>query len=378
VQNQNFDACFICFAELLSEARTLNFARTLIKYGKRVCIIALGNENEVIDFQREGINFFNINTSKFKRAWKRWLLFRFYANKYLRKISVGTIWAEDLFSLPIAKKIKIKSGGKLIYDSREIYSQIVSDKKRAYSQKFLTNLEKSLLPWIDEIIVTGQLDEVYLKEYFKINIPFHVIMNLPPKKPAIKSNILREKFSIPPECPVIVYQGMIMQGRGLLPVIKSLEYFEEAYICLIGDGGYEQSLLNEAKALKVDNRVILCGKVDYDLLNEYTCSADVGLCFIEPVSISYQYALPNKLFEYIMAGIPVLASDLPQIKKIIDDFHIGISIPANSSPQEIAEKLKELTSFGVKEKYKKALEIASDQFCWENQEKMIIEMVEKL
>jgi len=75
---------------------------------------------------------------------------------------------------------------------------------------------------------------------------------------------------------------------------------------LLGDGGYEKTLLNEAKLLKVDKRVIFCGKVDYDLLHEYTCSADAGLCFIQPVSISYQYALPNKLFEYIMAGIPVL------------------------------------------------------------------------
>jgi len=202
----------------LSEARTLNFARTLVKYGKSVCIIALGTEKDAFEFQKEGITFYNIKKSNFKRAWKRWLLFRISVNRYLKRISTRTIWAEDLFSLPIAKKLKKLSGGKLIYDSREIYSQIVSNKKRGLSQKVLTYLEKSLLHWVDEVIVTGELDREYLKEYFNINIPFHVIMNLPQKKPIIKSNKLRETFSIPDGFPIIVYQGMIMQGRGLLPL----------------------------------------------------------------------------------------------------------------------------------------------------------------
>ena len=71
------------------------------------------------------------------------------------------------------------------------------------------------------------------------------------------------------------------------------------------------------------DRIHFLGAVNHNELLTYTASADIGLALIENISISYYYALPNKLFEYIMAGVPILSSNLPQMKKVIDDYQVG-------------------------------------------------------
>ncbi|MCL4550864.1 MAG: glycosyltransferase, partial [Bacteroidetes bacterium] len=78
-----------------------------------------------------------------------------------------------------------------------------------------------------------------------------------------------------------------------------------------------------AEELKVADRVYFEGTISQKELINYTAGGDIGLSLIENISVSYYHALPNKMFEYIMAGLPVLASDLPQMKKIIETYKVG-------------------------------------------------------
>jgi glycosyltransferase involved in cell wall biosynthesis len=98
-----------------------------------------------------------------------------------------------------------------------------------------------------------------------------------------------------------------------------------------------------------EGTVYFSGKVPYDRLHEWTCSADAGLSLFEPVSLSYEYSLPNKMFEFFMAGKPLLATDLPAIRQVYDKYPAGILVNKNLNPKDIAEAAAEIMN---PEKYK--------------------------
>ena len=163
-----------------------------------------------------------------------------------------------------------------------------------------------------------------------------------------------------------------MLGRGLLPTIRSLQYNINVVLCILGSGDFKEVLVKEAKALNVEDRVIFCGNIPYDELHEWTCSADIGISLIEPISFSYELALPNKLFEYCMARIPSIASDLPAIRKVVDAYPIARIIPPDSSPETIAETVKEMSNESNRKAFVDTCEKAAKVFSYDSQEEKII------
>lgn len=372
---KKYSACFIFLGELKNDARTLNFARTLAKHNLPVCVIAYGESNEVKDFAKEGITLFPIRKSDNKRAWRRWLTFIFEARKYYKCSIAKTYWAEDVYTLIPARKLAKLHNGKLNYDSREIFSALGSLAKRKFKQNILSLIERRFIKYIDDIIVTSQLDSNYLKKYFHTSENFHIIMNLPPYKDRIKADLFREHYKIDNNTLLILYQGMIHEGRGLLPFVRALPYIDNANLCILGDGEYKKILDYEAKSLNVEDRVIFHGKVPYDELHRWTSSADVGIAFNEPISFSYTMALPNKLFEYCMARIPSIVSDLPALRPIIEEHNIGIILPSDATPEQIASELNQFKDKEIRKKYSEACEKATGIFCFEAQEEEILRMV---
>ncbi len=373
-EGKTFDVCFVFFTELATDARTLNFARTLVKNGKSVCVVAIGNEKDVQKFSAENIKLFPVKKPDNKKFWAKWMAYFGNSYQYREEAKAKQYFGMDLYSLFVARQLSKLHKGKLIYDSREIYSALGPLAENKIKQRILSFLEKILVKHTSEIIVSGELDAEYLKTYFKVKVPYHVFMNLPPFREPLKSDYIRKKFSITDEKTVLLYQGMLLPGRGILAIVRALPFFENAVLVLYGEGYFKQDIAEEANLLNVHRRVHFAGVAPYDELHEITCSADIGLVFIQPISLSYNLALPNKLFEYCMAGIPSLASDLPAISKIVEEYHIGKLVPHNACPQELAVALKQLA--GKKENYKEACSEASKIFCYEAQEQKIMEMVD--
>ncbi|MFC2130134.1 glycosyltransferase [Bacteroidota bacterium] len=375
--NKIYDVCFISISDIKSDARTLNIARVLSKNGKSVSIIAFGDDKDMESFQSEGIDFFRVDEIDTGKAYKRWLHFIKSAKRH-NNIYAKLYWASDFFSLFTANKFARKFRAKIYYDSREIYSRVGSLSNNAFKQYIQTKLELRWVKNVDRVIVSGELDADYLKKHFKIDVPYHVIMNLPPYREKVNADLLRENFSILKDKKIILYQGMLMMGRGIIPVVSALQFLDNVVFCLLGTGNYKDQIFNHAKELGVDDRVMFCGHVDYDELHNWTSSADIANCLIEPISFCNELALPNKMFEYCMAGIPSIISDLPAMKKIIDEYPFGKIIPRDSSPKEIAEAIKEVLKDENHKKYKENCEEAAKIFSYENQEKIILEIFDEL
>jgi glycosyltransferase involved in cell wall biosynthesis len=291
-----------------------------------------------------------------------------------------SIFAADLYSLPaaikLAKKILKETGimPQIIYDSREIFSALGPLSGSTIKQRIIAFLEKRFICKVDKFVVSGELDAEYLKSYFQTDKPFFVIKNYPKKQEINKSNYLAEKFNISSDKKILVYQGVLLGGRGIMPMLKAMNQIKDKYaFCMIGSGSKEEDYRKYVLENDLQDSVFFHPEVEYSELLNITASADIGLCLIEPISFSYELALPNKLFEYIACGLPVLVSDLPALRKVVKDENIGEIIPRTLKEEEI---IASLTSFEPNYSiYKTTTEQIKNNFFFEGQEEIIRELV---
>ena len=278
IPGKQYDLCIICMNDIIADARALNIARTINRAGNKVCIITHYPAKKEKIANLEGIDIYNINKSVSGRLAMRWIRFHRKAVKAGRELSASYYLAADLYSLPAALKLAAEQKKFLYYDSREIYSALASLAKRPWAQRILAILEKRWVKSVDKIIVSGELDAEYLKENLAADKPYYVVMNVPPYNFKPESNKIREKYpQITAGKMILIYQGMISEGRGIGSIVRALPYLEEFVLFVIGQGDYTQVVIDTAESLNVDARVIIHGMVPYNELPLWTCSADIGI-----------------------------------------------------------------------------------------------------
>ena len=141
----------------------------------------------------------------------------------------------------------------------------------------------------------------------------------------------------------------------------------------MGYGSLENLVQDAGKEYK---NIYFHKAVSPDILLNYTSSADFGISTIEDSCLSYRYCLPNKMFEYIMAGLPIIVSNLPEMKRLVEDNKIGVVAPQNTAQglQIAIEKALELNKEELQENLQKVKEV----YNWEEQEKVLLNIYKKL
>jgi len=350
----------------------LNLSNTLFNLGKKILVISLkDSKNESLNNYKFANELIEIQNSG--RLLNRWIDFTKKIIPLIKQHQSSYIIASDLYSLPGAAISKNSSI--LIYDSREIYSALASLNKRILSQFIISRIEKLFLTKVNKIIVSGELDKFYLQHKLTDKLPYTIIKNLPPFREIQKNNFIREKYHLDNDSIVLIYQGVVLNGRGLIPILKALSKLENTYLFIIGENFIKDKIISEAKSHKILNKVLLMDAVDYENLHPITCSADIGLALFEPVGDSYKLALPNKLFEYCMAGIPVLASNLVAINGVIADYGIGALVNDVYNIDEISEKILFLNNKSNKEEIIKNIMKAKNELSYQSQENIIRELI---
>ncbi|MBN2105076.1 glycosyltransferase [bacterium] len=313
------------------DTRTYNLRRILIQKGYPV---------RFIGFDWTTPNYhssFHMNQIIYRLKKRRVsILFylQFFALLFYQMIRIRSdiYWASDFYSLPacfIAAKLH---KAKLFYDSREIYTEINGVQNRKWLKQIIFSIEKYIVHYCDRVIATGQIDIFTLKSLYGIN---HLLLlrNLPLKQ-TIK-HPFQYKLLSPTKGKILLYQGTLVQGRGIDLYLKIIQQYHGSLV-LLGGGEHEMYFRKMAADQKIINRVHFIGKIPQNQLLQYTAGADIGLAFIENISKNNELALPNKLFEYIMAGIPVIVSDLPQMKAVVEKYQIGAIVPDNN-PEAIIQ-----------------------------------------
>ena len=295
-----------------------------------------------------------------------YLKFIWYIKLKLLNTKASIIFAEDIYTLPFVVIFGKLKRAKIYYDSRELFGYLAGLKEKKFKQAFWKWIEKLFIKRADFVIVTGQMDGEFLeKEYELKNII--LLRNLPRYyKPSLKLD-LHYHLQIDKSKKIILYQGVLLKGRGIEKVFEVLNELPDYVFLIIGGGEYEDYYQNLAEQMKIANQVIFLGKLTQDELPKITTSADVGVSLIENLSTSYYYALPNKLFEYIMAEVPVIVSNLPQMKAVVEKYDVGFSVDIDNRAELINTLKKLYEDSRFYESKKQNCHIASQELNWEKE-----------
>ncbi len=288
----------------------------------------------------------------------------------LVKSKADIIHAHDVNMLPTAWFAALLTRSLLIYDAHEI-----SVDREGYSsfRSFVWYIEKLIFPYVDGAITTTDIRAKFFARAYKVPRPI-VLRNCPNYTRAKKSSLIREELKLHQPWPIIVYQGGLQQGRGLEMLISVVSQIKNAYFVFIGGGRLKISLQNMIMSQHIEKRVHFIDTVSLKMLPIYTASADIGIQPIENTCLNHYSTDSNKLFEYIMAGLPVIAADFPEIAKIIEKHEVGETFRAGDPNAMIAAINKLLLDPKLCAYYSERAIHAAKKLNWEDEESKLLEM----
>ncbi|MBQ6275471.1 MAG: glycosyltransferase [Bacteroidales bacterium] len=314
--------------------------------------------------------------------------FMFFVPEVLKQgIAYDYIWANDLPDLKPALKLKEKIGSKVIYDSHEIFvgtlNQFFPSKAKWYkSILYKTALfvmstlgnwaEKKMVKSADEFVTTSISFKNYFKNKYKRD-DIQIVMNCPNIQTANDFYDFRSEYNLSSDSFVLLFQGRLNAGRALIEMIESMSYVKSnVHLFVIGDGTLKKDMQKRMAELSLQEKVHFIDEVPSSELLRYTRGADAGINLQASINISKHLASANKLFEYTHSGIPTIGSDVPENRLIIEKYDLGMLVRNN--PKEIADAINKMSESNLS-KYKDNCKKAAMEYNWENQEKVILDLI---
>ena len=361
-----------------NDSRVLKENISLKKAGYDVQVVALYDEG-----QKEFESIQNIPVHRIKLKSRNWsknklvqlLKYFEFVYKVIKNYKNSDIvHCNDLNTLPIGVIIKkfFNKNAKIVYDAHEYETETFHLK--GIEKKIVKIIEKYLIKYADKIItVSDSIANEYVKLY-NIEKPA-LVLNTPLFKNIEKKDLFREKLGIKKDKTIFLYQGGLSKGRGIEVLLDAFKDINDnkSVIVFMGYGPLEKVI---QEASKKYHNIYFHPAVSPDILLDYTSSADFGISTIEDSCLNYRYCLPNKMFEYLMAEIPVIVSNLYEMRKLVDKYKIGV-VAKENSPKELKEAIKEAMSLDrneLLENIKKVKKI----YNWEEQEKILLEVYKML
>jgi len=286
----------------------------------------------------------------------------------------------DAYPLLAAWVLKRLHGSRLLYDAHELFaSRNVESRFGAILNRLATVYERMFIRAADRVVTVSQGVAEELKRRYRLG-DVAVILNCPYR--VGKRGMQRhERQPRTPEMTQhrrkLIYVGRITFNRGLKELVYALSYLPDQYfLVMIGPqhAGYTAELHETVRGLRLESRVYILPPVRFEEVTEYLHGAYLSFVPIEDVCLSYRYCLPNKLFESLHAGVPVLTSNLPEMRAVVERYGCGAVIERLDG-EAIAELVLEIA--GDEERYGKMVdgcEAAASAFCWENEEKKLLEL----
>jgi len=355
--------------DLVTDQRVHKTCTTLFNNGFDILLIGrkLKNSQPIIR---------NYNTLRIKLLFNKGFLF--YAEYNLRLFFILLFSKKDILHsndldtlLPnflVSKFLKKK----LVYDSHELFTEVPELINRPFQQKFWLKIEQFIFPKLKNVYtVNDSIADIYKLKY---NVSVNVIRNIAPILQNIKVDpFLSEKNK--GKLKMIILQGSgINIERGAEEAVMMMQYIENTILYFIGSGEVFNDLKKLVKKLNLTDKVFFKSKMSYPKLMEYTKIADLGLSLDKNTNLNYTLSLPNKIFDYIQAGTPILASNTKLVSKFIIENKIGF-ITDTHNPKKLAEIVQDI--FENKIQYNSwcnNLKVIAKEYNWENESKKLIEI----
>jgi len=369
------------------DARVHKEAKTLAASGHNVLVLALHRPGLAEDEQRDGYRVARVVLQS--RRWRggrlaplaKYLEFMSKVARITRLRPADVYHSHDANTLLATYPVVRRDGAIWVYDSHEL------ERGRNFGGSHLAGIYRWLWPLperlfvhrVDVVISANPSYAAQLVSAYGIQPPV-VITNCPEYTPPLTSHLLQDKLRIRDDQRIVLYQGLVSRGRGIGVSIQGLQYLpSEIVLAVLGDGPARGELETLALDLGLSKRVFFLGRVPLTELPLHTASAAVGLSLIQNTCQSYYYTLPNKLLEYVMAGLPVVASDFPEMRRVIQEYQVGEVVHDPSSPRSVAAALsKVLEDPNRYQQMRFNAQRAAQILNWERESTKLVDLYDRL
>ena len=368
----------ITFTPVVNETRIFKHSETCLKNKlfKKVIVIGYRQDKSKKNFARSGSQIIRIKLPNTRLAPTRFLrvfnllYFQLYAIYKAIQVRPACVNIHSVELLPAGWLAKILTGSKLIYDAHELETEKISH--GAFERKIAQFIESVFMHSCDlTIVVSKSISHFYYEKYGNLNI--QTIRNCRSDEKLNGRSNLKHELKIKSENSLYVYCGALSEGRNIPFLVDYFSSQEKRCIVFIGRGQYEENI----RACEGFGRsVFLLGYVEPNEVIEKISGADFGIHLGERKSLSYEYCLPNKFFEYISAELPVVVSKLPEMHNLVKRHNFGITIPL-----EDLAFLSDHLSLLEKKNYRKLkinVKSAKRHLSWEKEEVQLVQHYKKL
>ncbi|NOX38631.1 MAG: glycosyltransferase family 4 protein [Calditrichaeota bacterium] len=351
-----------------NERRIFHEAETGVAAGYRVVILALKTPDVPKEETRRGFCIQRLWIPFWRGGPLKFLLFNLRLFIRLLFTKFDLLHCHDLWVLPASALAARLRSRKLVYDAHEYYAGLEIFLHKRLSRTVWLWTQKLLISRVDALIAinTHQL-KLYQQDFPQLKQGW-VLHNFPRKSQSTEAD--PPPFEQRQNC--AVFQGIFKPGRGLLSLLAAAEHLEdEEEIWLIGFGELEPIIQKQLSDHSRRSHIRLLGKLPLEDIPHYTRSARAGLVLFEPTSINYRYASPNKFFEYVHAGTPLVASRIPPFEAFNQQFEVALLVDPNN-PMEISRAIRTLLRDAqVWTRLHQQCMQARNVWNWEQQEKQL-------
>lgn len=278
------------------------------------------------------------------------------------------VWANDTDTLPACRVAARLKGCRLVMDAHELFPEVPELVGRERVKRVWEWFERKMMPKADALFTVCQSIADYYAERYSVKMT--VVRNL---NNDVWTDASKSKTGIQPT-KLLLYQGCVNMGRGVDWAIDALEWLEDCRLVVAGGGDLLEEMKTYAASKPWADRISFTGRLNPEKLMQLTAQADVGLVMLEDLGLSYHYALPNRIGDFVAARVPMVVSDLPEMATVIRRFGIG-EIISGTGAGKLAEAVKKVLA----REWKAAdFDEARKDMDWDKEKQKLINTVKTL
>jgi len=359
----NPDIVFALTGDLYRNARALKQLRVLADQGWTVHVLCISGQAPRVPLP-ETVSVEPLTVSK-TRGYK---FFRQVHEQFLEaagRCKAACYHASDLYGLSAMCMIASNNGASYTYDSRELYAHVSATTRRPWVRWYWEYIESKYIGGAAAVFTVSERIAKHLTATYRIPRPT-LVWNVPPRAHVVRSDKLSNLANLETSIPIVLHLGQLRRARGCETLVRSMKSVEAARLVFLGYGPEKENLQSLSEKLGLSDRIIFLHPVPPDEVLDYASGATVGVTLLQDTCLNHRYALPNKLFDYLTAGIPVLASDLPEIRALVQGYNVG-KIVDPKDPEAVASVLNFMIGNGSEgEIWSRNAERLCETFNWEN------------
>jgi glycogen(starch) synthase len=284
-------------------------------------------------------------------------------------------------SLPALHRMRRRHGGHAVYDSRDVYMRSRGFERMGIFKAPFAWMERRWARGVDAVLTVNEAYAALLAGQFGIDPP-PVVRNTPDRYtlPAHRPDLIRTALGLPPDTRVILYQGGLLTDRGIEQGMEAILGVENAVFVILGVGKPTKEMAELAATDRLQGRVFFLPPVQPDRLLDWTASADVMLMAIQPTSVNHRFTTPQKLWEAIAAGVPVVASDLPGMAEVVRETGCGVLVEA-TDPADVARGIRAIVDASAEDREamrERTWRAGQERYNWQHETETLLALYRDL